>query len=105
MHCPSATEEAPLQTAAREQATRRLPADFAALYEEHSRGIYYIALRLLGDPSLAEDATHDIFLKVFQKIDKFRGESAIRTWLYRITLNHCQNILKSWYHRKISTAE
>lgn len=82
-----------------------LPRDFAGLYEEHSRSIYYIALRLLGDPGLAEDATHDIFMKVFRKIDQFRGESCIRTWLYRITLNHCHNLVKSWYHRNIRPAD
>src|SRR5438132_750690 len=84
--------------------TRRsvLPEEFAALYQEHSRAIYYIALRLLGDPSLAEDATHDVFLKVFHKFSQFRGDSCVRTWLYRITINHCQNVLKSWYHRNLS---
>src|SRR5436189_2543943 len=70
-----------------------------AIYEEHSRPIYYLALRLLGDPSQAEDATHDVFLKAFRKMEQFRGESGIRTWLYRITINHCQNLQQSWNHR------
>lgn len=105
MDCPAATQELGVEPAAQAHPQRQLRSDFAAIYEEHSRGVYYIALRLLGDPAQAEDAAHDIFLKVFQKLDKFRGDSAIRTWLYRITLNHCQNILKSWYHRKVSAAE
>jgi RNA polymerase sigma-70 factor, ECF subfamily len=78
-----------------------LEGDFAAIYEEHSRPVYYLALRMLGDPTSAEDATHDVFLKVFRKIGQFRGDSAIRTWLYRITINHCQNLLQSWHRRNM----
>ena len=74
---------------------------FAGLYEEHSQAIYYLALRLLGDPTQAEDATHDVFLKAFRKLDQFKGNSGFRTWLYRITLNHCQNLRQSWHQRHI----
>jgi RNA polymerase sigma-70 factor, ECF subfamily len=77
------------------------PPDFAKIYEEHGRQVYYVALRMLSDPTQAEDATHDVFVKVFRNLDRFRGESCIRTWLYRITMNHCQNMLKSWQHRNI----
>ncbi len=73
--------------------------EFGALYDEHSRPIYYLALRMLSDAALAEDATHDIFLKAFRNMKQFRGESAVRTWLYRIAINHCRNILASWHHR------
>lgn len=83
-----------------------VPTDFSKIYEEHGRQVYYVALRMLGDPVQAEDATHDVFVKVFRSLDRFRGESCIRTWLYRITMNHCQNMLKSWQHRNIhSNAE
>lgn len=77
------------------------PNDFATIYQEHGRQVYYVALRMLGDPAQAEDATHDVFVKVYRNLDRFRGESCIRTWLYRITMNHCQNLLKSWQHRNI----
>jgi RNA polymerase sigma-70 factor (ECF subfamily) len=73
--------------------------EFAELYTEHSRPIYYLALRLLSDPQKAEDATHDVFLKAFRKMDTFRGESSWRTWLYRITINHCRNLQQSWHDR------
>jgi RNA polymerase sigma-70 factor, ECF subfamily len=77
--------------------------DFAAVYEAHGRQIYYLALRFLSDPALAEDATHDVFLKAYRKFHEFRGDSAIRTWLYRIAVNHCQNLLQRWHHRHITT--
>jgi len=79
--------------------------EHAAIYEEHSQQIYYLAYRLLGDPTLAEDATHDVFLKAFRKLDDFRGQSSIRTWLYRITMNHCQNMLQTWHRRNVHTVD
>lgn len=76
-------------------------AEIASLYAEHSRAIYYLSLRFLGDPQKAEDAAHDVFLKAFRKFDQFRGESSARTWLYRITINHCQNLRQTWHERHI----
>ena len=79
--------------------------EFGAIYEENCKPIYYLALRMLREPSAAEDATHDVFLKAFQKMNTFRRESNIRTWLYRITINHCQNITKTWHNRHIHTSD
>src|SRR5450759_566291 len=76
-------------------------AELASLYDEHSRAIFYLALGFLGDPQKAEDATHDVFLKAFRRLDQFRGEASIRTWLYRIAINHCQNLCQSWQNRNI----
>ncbi len=73
--------------------------EFGKVYEEHSKSIYYLALRFLGDPTRAEDATHDVFLKAYRKLDQFRGEAGVRTWLYRITINHCQNLSQTWHQR------
>ncbi len=74
---------------------------FAAVYAAHARVIYYLALRLLGDPTQAEDATHDVFLKAYRKFAEFRGEAAVRTWLYRIAINHCRNLQQSWNARNV----
>jgi RNA polymerase sigma-70 factor (ECF subfamily) len=79
------------------------PPDFSKLYEDHSRAVYYLALRYLGDPQKAEDITHDVFLKVYRKMGEFRGESSVRTWLYRITVNHCHNLRQSWASRNLVT--
>lgn len=77
----------------------------AEIYTEHSRQVYYLALRLLGDPAQAQDATHDVFLKVYRKLGQFRGQSSLRTWLYRITLNHCRNLLQAWQRRHIQPTD
>lgn len=79
---------------------------FGELYKEHSRAIYYLALRLLSNPEKAEDATHDVFLKAFRKMDQFRGDASFRTWLYRIAINHCRNLQQTWNERHMfSNAE
>ncbi len=75
--------------------------EIASLYQEHSRQIFYLTLRFLGDPQKAEDATHDVFLKAFRKLDQFRHEASARTWLYRIAINHCQNLNQSWHNRHV----
>jgi len=76
-------------------------AEFARVYEEHSRAIYYLALRFLGDEARAEDVTHDVFLKAWRHLGGFRHDSAWRTWLYRIAINHCRNIQSSWAARHL----
>ncbi|MEI9962894.1 MAG: sigma-70 family RNA polymerase sigma factor [Limisphaerales bacterium] len=77
---------------------------FAKLYETHSREIYYLTLRLLGDDAKAEDATHDVFLKAYKKWNEFRGDASARTWLYRIAINHCSNLRQSWHSRHVIAA-
>ncbi len=79
----------------------KLP-DFAEIYETHVRAVYYLALRWLGDASKAEDATHDVFLKAFRHLADFRRESEIRTWLYRIAINHCKNLRSTWHQRNVT---
>jgi RNA polymerase sigma-70 factor (ECF subfamily) len=73
--------------------------EFGEIYSEHSKAIFYLCLRFLSDPQKAEDATHDVFLKAFRKMDSFRGESSWRTWLYRIAINHCRNLQQTWHER------
>ena len=75
------------------------PVEFGELYNQHSRAIYYLCLRFLSDPDKAQDATHDVFLKAFRKMEQFRGESSWRTWLYRIAINHCRNLQQAWNER------
>ena len=78
--------------------------DFSAVYQEHSQAIYYLALRYLGDPARAEDVMHDVFLKAWRHLGDFRHESAWRTWLYRIAINHCRNVTTSWAARNLVSA-
>lgn len=57
------------------------------VFREYAPRIYQIARRLLSNDADAEDVTQDVLLQVIRKLDSFRGESALSTWLYRITVN------------------
>jgi RNA polymerase sigma-70 factor (ECF subfamily) len=54
--------------------------------------VYRTAQRVLGDPDLAADATQDAFVNAFAALDRFRGESSVRTWLLRIAVNAARAI-------------
>lgn len=60
---------------------------FEQVYRLHSRRVYSLCLRMVADPSEAEDLTQDVFLHLFRKIGTFRGESAFSTWLHRMAVN------------------
>lgn len=60
---------------------------FERIYRLHSRKIYSLCLRMVGDPAEAEDLTQDVFLQLCRKIGTFRGESAFSTWLHRMSVN------------------
>ena len=62
-------------------------AAFEYLYRLHSRRVYAVCLRMLGDTTEAEDLTQETFLRLFRKIHTFRGESAFSTWLHRLAFN------------------
>jgi RNA polymerase sigma-70 factor, ECF subfamily len=63
---------------------------FESLYNQHQRRVFSVALNFFGgDESLAKDITQQVFLKIFEKINEFRGESEFTTWLYRMTVNAC----------------
>src|SRR5438132_5074913 len=54
---------------------------------DHAPRIYNLARRILGNDADAEDVTQDVLLQVVRKLDTFRGEAALPTWLHRITVN------------------
>jgi RNA polymerase sigma factor (sigma-70 family) len=54
---------------------------------EHAPRVYNLARRMLGNESDAEDVTQDVMLQVVRKLDTFRGEAALSTWLHRVTVN------------------
>src|ERR1700751_6447114 len=62
-------------------------AAFEHLYKQHSRHVYALCLRMVGNTAEAEDLTQDAFLQLFRKIATFRGESAFSTWLHRLAGN------------------
>ncbi len=71
----------------------------AELVTEHQRMIYQLSLNLLGDHNEALDLSQEVFLRVFRTIHGFRGQSALRTWIYRIVVNQARNRQRWWRRR------
>lgn len=80
----------------RQLVTRARAGDTAAytlLVEAHALFVYNLALRLLNEPQEADDLAQEAFLRAWQSLASFRGESRFQTWLYRIVTNLCYNRL------------
>jgi RNA polymerase sigma-70 factor (ECF subfamily) len=71
------------------------PAAFEAIYRAHAGSLYSVACRMLGNAADAEDLLQEIFLAAHRKLESFRGESALGTWLYRLATNLCLDHLRS----------
>ena len=64
---------------------------FGRLVERHQRSIFRLCYRMVNDREDAADLTQEVFLRAFRSIARFRGESSVATWLYRIAVNLCQS--------------
>ena len=71
----------------------------AELVNEHQRMVYQLALNLLNDHNEALDLSQEVFLRVFRTIHAFRGQSSLRTWIYRIVVNQARNRQRWWRRR------
>ncbi len=78
---------------------------FSALYDRYADKIYYKCLSFVKDKQLAQDLTHDVFVKIFITIKKFNFQSSFATWVYRITYNFCIDFLRRQQKYPISRLE
>src|SRR6266850_8540592 len=70
------------------------------LVAAHQRTVFNLALHLLGDRDEALDVSQEVFLRVFRTLSRFRGQSALRTWIYRIVVNQARNRQRWWRRRR-----
>src|SRR5882724_3301785 len=82
----------------------RLKANEDAAYDElvrtYNASIFHVAYRMLNDSAEASDVVQEIFLKVFRNINGFKGESALKTWVFRIAFSEILNRLRWWKRRR-----
>jgi len=71
----------------------------AELVAAHQRMVFSLAMHLLGDRDEALDVSQEVFLRVFRTLSSFRGQSALRTWIYRIVINQARNRQRWWRRR------
>ena len=76
------------------------PGAFEEIYRRHAPRVYSLAYRLTGSLADAEDLLQDAFLLVHRKLDSFKGDSALGTWIYRLAANCCVDFLRSRQHRE-----
>jgi RNA polymerase sigma-70 factor, ECF subfamily len=69
--------------------------------DDYGQAVLYMAYSYVKDHGLAEDIAQEVFVKFYGKMDSFRGESSLKTWLMRITINQCKDHLKRWDTRKL----
>ncbi|MFT4145115.1 MAG: sigma-70 family RNA polymerase sigma factor [Mobilitalea sp.] len=80
----------------------KVPAyDIENLMREYGNDVLRTAYMYVKDIHTAEDIFQDVFIKVSQKISTFEGNSSIKTWIIRITINTCKDYLKSAYSRRV----
>ncbi len=72
---------------------------FAAIVEANQRNVYALALRMTGSPEDAQDIAQEVFLKTYGELGKFRGDSRLSVWLYRMTYNLCIDHLRKQKRR------
>lgn len=70
------------------------PRLFKQTYDEYHKLVYHIAFQYLQNQEEAEEITQDVFVKIYQSVDQFKGESTLKTWIYRISINHSLDYLK-----------
>ncbi|GAC1508672.1 MAG: hypothetical protein NVS1B11_12060 [Terriglobales bacterium] len=73
---------------------------YAWLIGEFHQPIYSLVYRMVNDPSDASDTTQEIFLKVFRGMNRFHGESSLKTWIYRIAVHEASNRRRWWSRHK-----
>ena len=75
------------------------PEAFARLVSLHEGMVFNLAARLVGDAEEARDVAQEVFLQVYRRLGRFEGRSSLKTWIYRIVVNHCHNRRRFWQRR------
>ncbi len=74
--------------------------NFESIYLKHSSLVYNVALQYVQNKEDAEEITQDVFVKVYDKHSTFKGDSALKTWVYRITINTSLDFIKAKNRKK-----
>lgn len=77
-----------------DRCLRHEPGAFEQLYRDHAVRVYNLACRLSGSMADGEDLVQEIFTLIYRKLEGFKGEAALSTWIYRLATNHCLDFLR-----------
>ncbi|MED3997018.1 sigma-70 family RNA polymerase sigma factor [Peribacillus frigoritolerans] len=71
------------------------------IMEQYGDMVVRLAYTYVKQKTLAEDIAQEVFISCYQHMDKFRNQSSVKTWIYRITVNKCKDELKSWSFKNL----
>lgn len=75
------------------------------LMQVHGQEVLQLVYTYVRNETIAEDLTQEIFVKCYKALPTFKGQSTIKTWLWRIAINHSKDYLKSWYSQRVKVSE
>jgi RNA polymerase sigma-70 factor, ECF subfamily len=75
------------------------------LMDNYGQSLLQLAYSYVRNREVAEDLTQEVFVKCYQRLDQYQRKSSLKTWLWRIAINHCKDYLKSWHHNHIVISE
>lgn len=64
---------------------------FDAIVDRYQHRVFTLAVRWIGDEQVAAEVSQDVFIAMYRKLDSFRGDAKLSTWVYRVVINHCKN--------------
>ncbi|WP_274307573.1 sigma-70 family RNA polymerase sigma factor [Solibacillus daqui] len=73
------------------------------LMTNYGQDILQLVMQYVHNRNVAEDLTQEIFMKCYKALPTFHFNSSLKTWLWRIAINHAKDYLKSWYVRNVET--
>jgi RNA polymerase sigma-70 factor, ECF subfamily len=73
--------------------------------DHYGEDVWKLVFSYVRNEQVADDLTQEIFIKIYKKIDTFAGNASLRTWIWRVAINHCKDYLKSWYKRTVFPQE
>lgn len=76
-----------------------------SLMQIHGQSILQLVYAYVHNEAIAEDLTQEIFLKCYKSLPTYQAKSSLKTWLWRIAINHTKDYLKSWHNQNVYTAD
>jgi RNA polymerase sigma-70 factor, ECF subfamily len=74
------------------------------IMNQYGQEILQLAYSYVNNQAIAEDLTQDIFVKCYKNLHTYSGKAKLRTWLWRIAINHCKDFHRSWYQKNVVIA-
>ncbi|MFJ7953545.1 sigma-70 family RNA polymerase sigma factor [Lysinibacillus sp. NPDC096418] len=71
------------------------------IIQAYGQELLQLVYAYVKNQAIAEDLTQEIFVKCYQALPTYKGKSSVKTWLWRIGINHCKDYLKSWYNQNV----